>query len=315
VGYWKIHNSLETLDQQTTNIVLIFAALILSIATLIGFLLNSILVRFILNPVYMLKNAMKNIQGSDGASNLKDGGLKNVGLKDVGLNAGSSKAGDSKIGGSNAGSLVPHQKLDEMVKAFDELPDDLIHHQASDNEISALAFSFRQMLFALKRAYIGISTDALTGMNNRRKIDEALEDEAIRSQRYESTYSIIMLDIDRFKRVNDIYGHLAGDDVLKKIAGILQKSFRKTDVPCRWGGEEFMVLLPLQNSKGACMVAEKIRAKIESTKFPVVGNITASFGVAECEPGDTPSDIIKRADRALYKAKEMGRNRVEVGRA
>jgi len=281
VGFWQIHYSLATMERQTLEIVFIFAALILSLSILIGLFLNVILVRFILNPVYMLRDTMQHIQGRETEQ--------------------------------KPGRAFKDQSLEKMVQAFDELPDNLVLSHATDNEISSLAYAFQQLLFALKNAYIGIRTDALTELNNRMKLDEALENEVNRAQRYQSTFSIIMLDIDYFKKVNDTYGHLAGDNVLKKIADLLKMNLRKTDVPGRWGGEEFLILLPQQNKTYACMIAEKLRKTIETSEFPDVGIITASFGLTEYASEDVVNSLIKRADDALYRAKELGRNRVEEG--
>ncbi len=283
VGFWQIQYSLATMERQTQEIILIFAALILSVSILIGLLLNSILVRFVLNPVYLLRNTMRHIQESDRGTD------------------------------QEPGRAIRDQRLDKMVQAFDELPDDLVLSHATDNEISSLAYSFQQMLFALKNAYKGIRTDALTGLNNRMRLDEALENEVSRAQRYQSTFSIIMLDIDYFKKVNDTYGHLAGDEVLKKLSDLLKRKLRKTDVAGRWGGEEFLLLLPQQGRRHACMIAEKLRETIEANEFTNVGTITASFGVTEYASKDIVNNLIKRADDALYRAKDLGRNRVEEG--
>jgi diguanylate cyclase (GGDEF)-like protein len=285
VGYWRINYSLATMEHQTLEIVFIFAALILSLAALFGLFLNSILKRFVLNPVYMLRNVMQHIRTTDNAIDPK------------------------------TGRAIGYQRLDRMIQAFDDLSDDLILSPATDDEIGSLAYSFRQMLFALKNAYSGIRTDALTGLHNRMKLDEALEDETNRARRYHSGFAIIMLDIDNFKKVNDTYGHLAGDEVLKRVADLIKESLRKTDTPGRWGGEEFLVLLPQQDGSSARIVAEKLRVAIEAADFPDFGVITASFGVTDLTPDDTVATLVKRADEALYRAKELGKNRVEEGPA
>ncbi len=281
VGYWRIRYTLSTLERQTTEIVAIFAALMLSLSILIGLLLNSILVRFVLNPVYLLRNAMQHIQGPDGQSE------------------------------PDSGRAVAPQSLDRMVQAFDDLAGDRVLSPATNDEIGSLAHAFRRMLFALKNAYIGIRTDALTGLSNRVKLDEALESEMRRAQRYRNAFSIIILDIDHFKRVNDTYGHLAGDEVLKAVAGLLTDNLRETDTAGRWGGEEFLILLPHQDRAGARRLADKLRIAIESADFPGVGTITASLGVTAHAAGDTLQGLVERADAALYTAKRSGRNRVE----
>ncbi|WP_455206944.1 GGDEF domain-containing protein [Kaarinaea lacus] len=154
--------------------------------------------------------------------------------------------------------------------------------------------------------------DSLTGLYNRRKINELIQHEIERSQRYNKSFSVIIMDIDHFKRVNDHYGHLAGDELLKMFAGIMLANIRHTDEVGRWGGEEFVVLCPETNMTGALSLANKIRQRIESTTFDTYGKQTASFGIACYKEKDTIDSIIGHADEALYLAKNGGRNRVEV---
>ena len=120
-----------------------------------------------------------------------------------------------------------------------------------------------------------------------------------------------MLDVDNFKQVNDEYGHHVGDVVLKEIAAVVQDGIRKVDSVGRWGGEEFIIVLPETSLNEAKQVAEQIRLKIESHEFTVVQHKTSSFGVAEYIQGDNSQSIINRADKALYKAKELGRNQTQ----
>ena len=154
--------------------------------------------------------------------------------------------------------------------------------------------------------------DSLTGLYNRRKINELIQNEIERSERYQKSFSVIIMDIDYFKRVNDRHGHLAGDELLKMLAQILLKTIRHTDNVGRWGGEEFVVLCPETNDEGASSLADKIRQKIEHSTFNDYGKQTASFGIACYQEGDTIDKIISHADEALYMAKNAGRNRVEV---
>jgi diguanylate cyclase (GGDEF)-like protein len=154
--------------------------------------------------------------------------------------------------------------------------------------------------------------DSLTGLYNRRKINELLQREIERSDRYKKDFSVIMMDIDNFKQVNDRHGHLAGDELLKMFAQILLDTIRHTDEVGRWGGEEFVVLCPETNMNGASSLANKIRQRLDSSLFNDYGNQTASFGVACYQQGDTLDSIIGHADEALYIAKNTGRNRVEV---
>ncbi len=121
-----------------------------------------------------------------------------------------------------------------------------------------------------------------------------------------------MFDLDHFKRINNTYGHNAGDEVLKTVAGIVKNNIRVTDIFARVGGEEFTVLAPAIGLEGAKVVAEKLRKSIESRIFETVGTITASFGVAEFNRDEKSEVLIKRTDNALYEAKKHGRNRVVI---
>ncbi|MBF0376696.1 MAG: diguanylate cyclase [Desulfamplus sp.] len=154
-------------------------------------------------------------------------------------------------------------------------------------------------------------TDRLTGICNRLKLDEVFEYERVRSERYRLNFSVILIDIDHFKRVNDTHGHQVGDAVLVEIAHILMEYLRKSDVPGRWGGEEFLVICPETNGDSACLIAEKLRVTIASFNFSVVDKVTASFGVTAYQNEDDVKTMMARADAALYRAKEMGRDRVE----
>lgn len=133
-----------------------------------------------------------------------------------------------------------------------------------------------------------------------------------RSRRYPIPLTIIMVDIDHFKRVNDTHGHGAGDLVLVEVADLLRKCTRNSDAQGRLGGEEFIVLCRHTAREGGLATAEKLRASIASHAFAGVGSITASFGVAAYRDGDTVAALFGRADAALYRAKHNGRNRVEV---
>jgi len=154
--------------------------------------------------------------------------------------------------------------------------------------------------------------DSLTKLHNRRKINELIHDEIERSERYKKGFSIIIMDIDFFKRVNDRHGHLAGDRLLKMFTEIMQHTIRHTDTAGRWGGEEFVILCPETNMDGATSLAEKIRQRIANHVFNDFGKQTASFGVACYVDNDSVDTIIHRADIALYNAKNTGRNHVAV---
>ena len=121
-----------------------------------------------------------------------------------------------------------------------------------------------------------------------------------------------MFDIDHFKKINDTYGHTTGDIVLKEIAQVVTETIRKYDIVARWGGEEFVILVPNSKAEETALMAEKIRETIEKYAFTEAGTVTCSFGVTEYKDGDSIDSLVTRADEALYKAKEQGRNRVET---
>lgn len=156
-------------------------------------------------------------------------------------------------------------------------------------------------------------TDPLTQLYNRLKLDEDVAHEINRAQRSKSEFSIILLDIDHFKEVNDTYGHLTGDQALKEFSNLLKDNLRASDILGRWGGEEFLIICPDSNLEGCQILAEQLREKISTHPFPKVGTLTASFGVAVHTPGEKANTVISRADAALYAAKRQGRNRVMLG--
>lgn len=161
-------------------------------------------------------------------------------------------------------------------------------------------------------------TDGLTGVFNRRYFDQRYAREVNRARRYGRSLSILMIDIDHFKKYNDSYGHLMGDQVLRRVAQTLEYKLRRADVVCRYGGEEFVVLLPEINIKDATHVADKLRISIQSSQLAEDEElkkepITISVGVAGYpDSGDSEEIILRKADQALYTAKRNGRNRVEV---
>jgi len=153
-------------------------------------------------------------------------------------------------------------------------------------------------------------TDKLTDLFNRQKLDEVLHYEYTQSVRYGSRFSIILLDIDDFKNVNDTLGHLVGDKALVKFADILRENIRDSDTVGRWGGEEFLIILPKAQEDEAVLVAEKLRKNIEQTDFEINMKITASIGVSSTAGKETLTNILSQADKALYKAKKLGKNKV-----
>ena len=156
------------------------------------------------------------------------------------------------------------------------------------------------------------SHDNLTGLPNRDAYQKRLEDELARRHRYGSPLSLVVCDVDHFKRINDTYGHLAGDKVLQLLARSLRKNLRDVDFIARYGGEEFVILMPETTSADAYTAAEKLRTKIEQTPFNFRKErvpITMSFGISEFHALESPDTVFERADKALYKAKHEGRNR------
>jgi two-component system, cell cycle response regulator len=156
--------------------------------------------------------------------------------------------------------------------------------------------------------------DALTGLFNRRYFMEALDREISRSQRYKTDLVLCLLDIDHFKNINDCYGHNAGDSVLTKIGILLTESIRDNDIACRYGGEEFAILLPHTNIEEASIMSERFREKVAANDFLHGSSsmrITISIGIAQYQRGGDKSgnSFVEQADRALYQAKEEGRNR------
>ena len=158
------------------------------------------------------------------------------------------------------------------------------------------------------------STDGLTGLNNRRYMMDTLTNEVARAQRLEHHFSVLMIDIDYFKKYNDTYGHMAGDDLLVKVASVFKESLRSMDFAARYGGEEFLIMLPEHGSDKAMEVAERIRTNIAAaTSGDKDGkdSVTVSIGVAAFpDNGATPTALIASADAALYQGKERGRNTV-----
>lgn len=175
-----------------------------------------------------------------------------------------------------------------------------------NNELKALHTALRKQNKILEKVS---STDALTGAYNRRKFLLLLDDTISDFTRYSTPASIIIMDLDHFKRVNDTYGHQAGDDILKQFSQLSQNHLRKNDVFARWGGEEFVALLRFTDISHAYQVAENLRIVIEQDSFMQKYRVTCSFGLARMEKTLNADEFIHNADVALYKAKEQ-RNKV-----
>lgn len=186
----------------------------------------------------------------------------------------------------------------------------------SHDEISGISNSLNSLLkftnYLLEEKERLASTDRLTGAYNRTKFIEIFGAELQRFSRYKAAFSVIMMDIDHFKKINDNYGHNVGDAVLVEITSVTSKMIRGTDVLVRWGGEEFVVIAPSTELNSAVALAEKLRLAIAEHSFPSDLQVTMSFGVAEIDAGDSLETIMTRADAALYKSKRTGRNKVST---
>ena len=209
------------------------------------------------------------------------------------------------------GCLVAHSTMDRL----------------TDNEIDYISELSAQSSVTLDKANVysemlkNATLDALTGLNNRRQFEARLKEQYAIANRQDTPLCAIMTDIDFFKKFNDNYGHSVGDVVLKSTANIIKSVLREYDIPSRYGGEEFCILLPNTSIKEAQIVAERLRAAVESSKLDVKSektqqnehiSVTISVGLAQLDVRDMPEDLYMKADKALYDAKENGRNRVVV---
>ncbi|MFQ3260856.1 diguanylate cyclase [Reinekea sp.] len=182
-----------------------------------------------------------------------------------------------------------------------------------ERNISRLVYSYEKEISGYSRELEKLSTtDKLTGLSNRLFLDGILEKVLEKSKRYKTPFSIILIDIDHFKNVNDTFGHQAGDTLLKEFSALLKSNTRSSDAVGRWGGEEFLIICMESGQQGAVQLAETLRGKIATFDFSIVSGASASFGVSSFLEEDTPERIIERADKALYQAKRQGRNRVVV---
>jgi diguanylate cyclase (GGDEF)-like protein len=212
-----------------------------------------------------------------------------------------------------ASSVAAGRFQDEMPQDRSDEPGQLLRAlMLMRREIQAQQHELARRNFELERI---ASSDKLTGLYNRRKLEEFGTEYLAGLKRYGGTLSAILIDIDHFKAVNDTHGHATGDLVLMHVGSILSEAVRDADMVGRWGGEEFLVLLPSTTLDGAEIVAEKIRQSIAVHEFPTVGSKSASFGVSQILEGETMTGLVARADLALYQAKQEGRNRVVVDRS
>ncbi len=204
------------------------------------------------------------------------------------------------LGNGSAGLVCVIADITERKLAEQTLEDRARTLQALNRELAAAHQELE------RRA----TRDGLTGALNRQYLEEVIHQEIRRLERYCHPVSLIFFDLDHFKAINDTYGHAVGDSVLRQVCDLARRCMRSTDVLARWGGEEFLIATPNGGLAIAGLLAERIRATIAAHAFPVVGHVTASFGVAECRPGESWEGWLARADAALYAAKQAGRDRV-----
>jgi diguanylate cyclase len=224
---------------------------------------------------------------------------------DVGDHAAKMKAISDELAGvdreSAGANAAVNAAMDRILAANTELQERL---EKAEKQLATQAAE-------IKAHESEARTDSLTGLANRRAFDDELKRRICEWQRKGSPCTLVMLDIDFFKKFNDTHGHQVGDDVLKQVAKVLSKQARDMDLPCRYGGEEFGVILPATEAVKACAVAERIRAAIEASTTVSNGKnlkVTCSLGVAEFTENDDVAQLIRRADDALYASKKAGRN-------
>lgn len=192
----------------------------------------------------------------------------------------------------------------EEIEAKNKLIEQL---KASEARLTELSRELKLKNEALERVAI---TDQLTGAYNRFYFEKRAQEEIERARRYGSPVSLMIYDLDFFKKINDQWGHGFGDEVLKRMASEVMKSIRTTDLFARWGGEEFVVLMPGTDQRHGVMAAEKLRQRLGRVLHPTIGRVTASFGVAEHRYGEQLDNWFTRVDRAMYRSKSQGRNLV-----
>jgi diguanylate cyclase (GGDEF)-like protein len=199
---------------------------------------------------------------------------------------------------SNVVTFLP----DELKSELENIKSNLIKKEDLDNVMKIVASLQSEVMY-----------DALTKLYNRRTFDNRIAEEIARFERHETPFSLFVIDIDRFKKFNDDYGHQKGDEVLQHVAEVVKNNLRVEDIPCRYGGEEFVIIFPETKEEGAYKIADKLRNMIESLPIPNNGSnlkVTISGGVVEMKKGYNGKTLFEEADKLLYKAKEDGRNKV-----
>lgn len=208
------------------------------------------------------------------------------------------------------GFNIPDTVLEEIQKNIEEIINNF--PVPEDNKLDVL----KKINFMYNSSRYLSQVDSLTGLYNRRNFDSNLEREFIRAKRYKSELCIAIIDIDFFKKINDSYGHLCGDFILKEVAYLISENFRKTDMVFRFGGEEFVVILPETPISQVSIPLERLRQTVEQNNFSYNGNklkVTISIGAA-LNNAETTEEFLDNADKALYEAKNNGRNRLVISK-
>jgi diguanylate cyclase (GGDEF)-like protein len=221
-------------------------------------------------------------------------------------------------GGKDAGGLVTlalvarvasQTQLQQLLFAAPVVIDQSLEHKVAERT-QQLELANRRLREEKVTLEISSITEGLTGLYNRTYVLDRFEKELAASRRYDKLLSVIMFDLDHFKRVNDAYGHQVGDAVMQRVTAIFKAVIRESDLAGRYGGEEFLIVLPETDCGEAAVVAERIRAQVEALQWTEPGlRPTISGGVAESS-GETADRLLQRADSLLYRAKELGRNRI-----
>ena len=249
--------------------------------------------------------------------------LPDVALVDLGASAGEPERllaeikGDADLFRTSVVLLCPEIEVDAALRAHAQGAEDVLRWPAADAEVvsrvraAARAAALREQLLERERGLEELAySDELTRLYNRRFLSRQLSALVRSATRHDRTLSIVLVDIDRFKSINDRHGHARGDAVLTRVAARLVQVLREEDYAGRWGGEEFLVLLPDVDDAGAHATAERLRASVGDR--PVAGlRVTISAGCATWTAGESPDDVLRRADAALYEAKRAGRDQVK----
>jgi len=211
-------------------------------------------------------------------------------------------------------TIIPILDVDGDIVEYIAIRHDVTEFEETKDQLSTLNMAMKNRIDELYNMTSILeeeaSLDSLTGAFNRTKFEKFFDYEIEKAKLNKNILSIIILDIDHFKSINDTYGHHVGDEVLKSLVKLITKNLKRVDIFARWGGEEFVILLPGTNLENAEKLAQSLRKKIEEESFSTAGKITASFGVGEYKDKESKKEVFNRVDRLLYQAKKTGRNKV-----